>query len=121
MNRISHLSFWQETLKSSPLYNRFSGHGIAPSPSLLASSRVEIVAKPDEDGWVDWRDSAPPLGVLIQIRHWMADGEYTNLGMKCAEELTLSINRYALSWRLTGIGREQLAACSEGGACAHRS
>ncbi len=65
---------------------------------------------PDEDGWTSFSECGPPQGVLLQFRYNHGDGQYTSMSPGYAEKLSPYFDRAGMQWRITGIGKEQLAA-----------
>jgi hypothetical protein len=55
--------------------------------------------------WTHWERKEPPAGVLIQVSR--DEWERPWLGIR--EDVPGEINAVGLFWKLTGIGREQLA------------
>ena len=79
--------------------------------SLMQPGRGVYLSCPDEDGWTDFDKCGPPQGVLLQFRYVGVGFRYTLLGANYAEDLSPYLNRAGMQWRITGIGKEQLAAC----------
>ena len=74
----------------------------------------ELAAK---DGWIPWAEHEPPTGFLIEAayRYFLYDGRHAGKVIEVKQvgypqDIPAGADCLGLSWRLTGVGREQLAA-----------
>lgn len=69
--------------------------------------KMMILLPPQAEEWNSINDSRPPRGVLVQFKQQFKSGLYTRW-IGTLEELGNVFNVAGLSWKLTGIGREQI-------------
>jgi hypothetical protein len=62
------------------------------------------------EGWHHWLSTPPPQRILIEIGYLDSHCDWYWCQITYADVPVIAPSRIGLYWRMTGIGREQLAA-----------